>query len=34
MINALHLLWIVPVSASVGLVVIAFCKAARSGDDE
>lgn len=34
MINALHLFWIVPVSASFGIVVVALCKAARSGDDD
>lgn len=32
MINALHLLWIVPLSASVGLVVAALCVAAKGKD--
>jgi len=32
MINALHLLWIVPLSASIGLVVTALCVAAKWND--
>lgn len=32
MINALHLLWIVPLSATVGFIVAAFAKAAGRAD--
>ena len=32
-INILHLLWICPLSASIGLVVTALLVAGRSGDE-
>lgn len=34
MINALHLLWIIPLSASFGLFIMALMVAAKSGDKE
>ena len=32
--NPLHLLWIVPVSASVGMAILALFVAGKEGDDE
>ena len=32
MINALHLLWIIPVSVSFGYFIAALCVAAKRGD--
>lgn len=33
MMNALHLLWIIPVSASFGCLVMALCVAAGRADE-
>lgn len=34
MMNILHLLWIVPLAATVGMAVTAFCQAAKEGDKD
>ena len=34
MMNPLHLLWIVPLSAAVGLVIAAFCNVANEDNDD
>lgn len=34
MFNLLHLLWIVPLSATIGLVTAVFCIEARLSDEE
>ena len=34
MINLLHLIWIVPVSATIGLIIAVFCIEASRSDEE